>query len=93
MVAGCYYLTMYKITFSKNADKALRRMPRNQSVIIANKIKQLAINPLEMRNVKKLTNHPGFRLRVGDWRIVYTVNDKELLIHVINVKPRGEVYK
>ena len=84
---------MYKITFSKDADKALRRMPRNQAVIIAKKIKELAFNPLEMRSVKKLTNHPGFRLRVGDWRIVYTLNDNELLIHVVNVKPRGEVYK
>ena len=84
---------MYKITFSKDADKALRRMPRNVSQSIANKIKELANNPYEMRNVKKLTNHPGYRLRVGDWRVVYTINDNELLIHVINVKTRGEVYK
>ena len=39
-----------------------------------------------------LTDHPGYRLRVGDWRIV-SVNDNELLIHVINVKTRGEVDK
>jgi len=84
---------MFKITFSKNADKALRRMPRNNAVLIANKIKELATNPNKMRNVKKLTNHPGYRLRVGDWRVVYTVNDNELLIHVINIKTRGEVYK
>ena len=81
-------MIMFKITFSKNADKALRRMPRNNAVIIANKIKELAANPSKMCNVKKLTNHPGYRLRVGDWRVVYTVNDNELLIHVIN-----EVYK
>jgi len=84
---------MYKVTFSKNADKALRRMPRNVALNIAKKIKQLANDPDGMRNVKKLTNHPGYRLRVGDWRIVYTVNDNELFIHVINVKTRGEVYK
>jgi len=84
---------MYKITFSKNADKALRRIPRNNALIIAKKVKELAINPNEMRNMKKLTNHPGYRLRVGDWRVIYTVNDNELLIHVINVKTRGEVYK
>ncbi|MFZ5796827.1 MAG: type II toxin-antitoxin system RelE family toxin [Desulfobulbaceae bacterium] len=84
---------MHKITFSKNADKALRRMPRNIAVTIGKKIKELADNPHSMRNVKKLTNHPGYRLRVGDWRIVYTVNDNELLIHVINIKTRGEVYK
>jgi mRNA interferase RelE/StbE len=84
---------MYKITFSKNADKAMRRMPRNNAVIIAEKIKELADNPHGMRNVKKLTNHPGYRLRVGDWRVVYTVHDNELLIQVINIKTRGEAYK
>lgn len=84
---------MYKITFSKNADKALRRMSRDVALNIANKIKELARNPHEMRNVQKLTNHPGYRLRVGDWRVVYTLNDNELLIHVINVKTRGEAYK
>ena len=84
---------MYKITFSKDADKTLRRMPRNLSLKIVQKIKQLADNPQTMPNVKKLTDHPGFRLRVGDWRIVYTVNDNELLIHVIKIKPRGEVYR
>lgn len=71
----------------------MRRMPRNNAVIIAEKIKELADNPQGMRNVKKLTNHPGYRLRVGDWRVVYTVHDNELLIHVINIKTRGEAYK
>jgi mRNA interferase RelE/StbE len=81
---------VYKITFSKNADKALRRMPRNVAQNIANKIIELAGNPHGMRNVKKITDHPGYRLRVGEWRVVYTINDNELLIHVINVKTREE---
>jgi mRNA interferase RelE/StbE len=84
---------MYKITFSKNADKVLRRMPRNIALTIGKKIRELADNPHSMRNVKKLTNHPGYRLRVGDWRIVYTAINNELLIQVINIKNRGEVYK
>jgi len=84
---------MYKITFSKDADKALRRMLRNTALIIGKKIMELAKNPHGMRNVKKLTNHPGYRLRIGDWRVVYTVNDNELIVHVINVKTRGEIYK
>ena len=84
---------MFKITFSKIADKALRRMPRNIALKIGKKIKELANNPNRMRNVKKLTNHPGCRLRVGDWRIIYTVDENELLIHIINIKTRGEVYK
>jgi mRNA interferase RelE/StbE len=84
---------MYTVTLSKKADKTLRRMPRNPALNNAKKIRQLAQNPHEMQNVKKLTDTPGYRLRVGDWRIVYTVNDNDLLIHVINVKIRGEVYK
>ncbi len=84
---------MYKITFSKQADKALRRMPRNVAIIIAKKIKELAESPKRMRNVKKLTDHPGYRMRVGDWRVVYTVKEKEVLIHIVKIKSRGEVYK
>ncbi|MFW8601552.1 type II toxin-antitoxin system RelE family toxin [Desulfobacterota bacterium M19] len=84
---------MYKITFSKQADKALRRMPRNTALIIAKKIKALAVNPLKMRNIKKLTNHPGYRMRVGNWRVIYTMKEEEVLIHIVKIKSRGEVYK
>jgi len=86
---------MHEITFSKQADKTLRKMPRNLALTISKKIKKLALDPHAhgMRNVKKLTNHPGYRLRVGDWRIVYTVHDSELIVHVVKIKTRGEVYK
>lgn len=84
---------MYKITFSKQADKVLRRMPRNVALVIAGKIKDLAESPLRMSNVKKLTDHPGYRLRVGDWRVIYTVKEEDLLIHIVKIKSRGEVYK
>jgi mRNA interferase RelE/StbE len=69
-------------------------MPRNLALRIVKKLKQLAENPYKkQKNIKKLSNHPGFRLRIGDWRVVYTVKDKLLLIHVVKVKTRGEVYK
>ncbi len=84
---------MYKVVFSKSADKILRRMPRNLALKIGKKIRELSENPEKMRNVKKLTNHPGYRLRVGDWRVIYTLYKNELLIHIINIKTRGEVYK
>lgn len=84
---------MHKITFSKQADKTLRKMSRNLALKIAKKIKLLTLNPNGMSNVKKLTNHPGYRLRVGDWRVVYTVNDTEHIVHVVKIKIRGEVYK
>jgi mRNA interferase RelE/StbE len=77
---------MYKITFSKQADKALRKMPRDTAFIITEKIKGLAKNPKKMKNVKKLTDYPGYRMRVGDWWVVYTVKGKEVLIHIVKIK-------
>ena len=84
---------MHIVTFSKQADKALRRMPKNTAKKIAQKIKELAANPKRMRNVKKLTDHPGYRLRIGAWRVLYTIDDNEVLIHIVKIKSRGEVYK
>jgi mRNA interferase RelE/StbE len=43
--------------------------------------------------VKKLTEHPGFRLRVGDWRVVYLLQNDRLVVQIIRIAPRGEVYK
>ena len=84
---------MYKITFSKQADKALRKMPRNLALKLAEKIKKLSKNPAQMANIKKLTDHPGYRLRVGDWRIVYLVDNTDKIIHIIKIKTRGGAYK
>jgi len=84
---------MYRITFSKQADKTLRKMPRNLALKIAKKIKELANHPEKMSNIKKLTNHPGYRMRVGDWRVVYLVDDRGKNIHIIKIKTRGGVYK
>lgn len=84
---------MYKVTFSKQSDKILRKMPRNLALTIAKKIKLLAMDPNSMRNVKKLTNHPGCRLRIGDWRVIYTVNEPERIIHIVKIRTRGEIYK
>ena len=69
-------------------------MPRNTARLVMEKIEALAVAPMSLNNnVKKLTNHPGYRLRVGDWRIVYTIHEQALLIAVIRIAPRGDVYQ
>jgi len=58
------------------------------------KIEALAADPMAPNNnVKKLTNHTGYRLRVGDWRVVYTIHEQALLIAVVRIAPRGDVYQ
>lgn len=93
-VALCYIYSVYKIAFTKAAAKALRKMPRNWSLLIRKKLSQLAEDPYApQNNVVKLQNRPGYRLRVGDWRIIYDIENERLVILILVIKPRGEVYK
>ncbi|KDO02554.1 MULTISPECIES: type II toxin-antitoxin system RelE family toxin [spotted fever group] len=48
---------------------------------------------MENNNIKKLIGHDGYRLRIGDYRIIYRINKGKLEILVNNVDVRGEVYK
>jgi mRNA interferase RelE/StbE len=84
---------VWKLEFSRDAVKALVRMPRDQAVRVRRKLDELARDPIGAPNVKKLTGHPGFRLRVGDWRVVYLLQNERLVVQIIRIAPRGEVYK
>jgi mRNA interferase RelE/StbE len=85
---------VYKITFTSQASKALFKMPRNTAQVIREKLNQLAIDPFAaIPNAKKLQGRPGYRLRIGDWRVIYEINKDEITIIVMKIAPRGEVYK
>jgi mRNA interferase RelE/StbE len=85
---------MLSIEYSKAARKALKVMPRDTARLVMEKIEALAADPMAPNNnVKKLTNHPGYRLRFGDWRVVYTIHEQTLMIAVVRIAPRGEVYQ
>lgn len=99
-MAGCTLVSnvltcpMFTIEFSKSARKALKDMPRNTAGLILQKLDALATNPLAPNpNVRKLSSHPGYRLRVGDWRVIYLLHEKALLIAVVRIAPRGEAYR
>ena len=83
---------MYLIEFTHHADKALAKLPRNVRELVMNKIEGLARDPFGAANVKQLVGQPGWRLRVGDWRVIYDVQQKWLVVRVLRVAPRGGVY-
>ena len=61
---------------------------------IREKLEVIAANPYSDRpNAKKLQGRDGYRLRVGDWRVIYEIQNDELVILVLRVAPRGEVYR
>lgn len=85
---------MYKIVFTKNAYKSFRRIPKNVVDRIRKKLDQIAKDPYTKRsNVTKLQNRQGYRLRVGDWRVIYDIRTDELIILVLKVGSRGEIYR
>ena len=85
---------MYHIVFTKQADRALRKMSRHTARLIREKLDQLAQDPYARNpNLTKLQGRSGYRLRVGDWRIIYELEDDRLVILVLKIAPRGEVYR
>jgi len=85
---------VYKISYTKEAEKSLLRMPRNTAKLIREKLDAIASDPFANHpNAKKLQSREGYRLRVGDWRVIYKIQNEQLVIVVLKVASRGEVYK
>lgn len=85
---------MWSVTYTVDAVKALGGMDLAIAKRIKAKILALAQNPIAPNNnVKKLTGVEGYRLRVGDWRVVYSVKRQILTAIVIRVGHRSEGYK
>jgi mRNA interferase RelE/StbE len=83
---------MHSIRYTADALKTLRRMPRNMADLIRRKVQEVAVDPATSRNVKKLKGRDGYRLRVGDWRVVYELDNGVLVLIVIEIGPRGSIY-
>lgn len=87
-------LVMYRVLFTKQAQRQLERAPRIVSERVRAKLRTIAEAPYETHNnVTKLQNRPGYRLRVGDWRVIYELYDGELVILIVKIAPRGEAYR
>ena len=85
---------MYEIRYARTALRTLRRIPSNWAETIMDKVQRLAHDPYAPNNnVTKLRGREGYRLRVGDWRVIYELDDGVLVLLVVGVGPRGGVYE
>ena len=81
---------MYQIILRKKAKKFIDKLPKNERIRIVRAIETLPNG----EDIKKLKGHNDLlRLRVGDYRIIYTIDNGELIIYVIDIDNRGEIYK
>jgi len=83
---------MKQIVFTKAAAKDLRLIPQPFAKNILAKIEQYAADPASLTNmVSKLQGRPGFRLRVGDYRVIFS--EDGIVITILRVGSRGGVYE
>ncbi|MBS9781784.1 MAG: type II toxin-antitoxin system RelE/ParE family toxin [Gammaproteobacteria bacterium] len=83
---------MKTIKYSRESLKSLRNMPANTMKRIVGKINQYANDPQSLaNNVIRMKGEPHYRLRVGNYRVVFDEFDR--IIEIIKVEGRGSVYK
>ncbi|MCQ2081958.1 MAG: type II toxin-antitoxin system RelE/ParE family toxin [Lachnospiraceae bacterium] len=87
---------MYRVVFSKDALKQLKKLDKNVAALIVGWIRKNLENSSDPRNHGKglTANRSGqWRYRVGDYRILANINDTEITILVISIGHRRDVYE
>jgi mRNA interferase RelE/StbE len=80
--------------YSKQALKYLRKMPKAKAEDIMSAVRQIDEDRSAFQgNLIKMTNSPYFRLRIGDYRVILEIDDGKLIVLVMKVGTRGDVYK
>jgi len=81
----------YRVILPKSVQKELDRLPEEAGWRILARLAQLETNP-RPTDVKKLKGRKAWRIRVGDYRVIYEIHDRQLQILVITIGHRREVY-
>jgi len=84
----------YTITILPSAKKALARLPKDRQRLMDAHILALANNPRPAAAIPLKGEGRGlWRLRVGDWRILYQIREQELIVLVVDIGHRREIYR
>ncbi len=82
----------YEVQLTARANKQFRKIDKVQQKRINIKLLALSDNP-RPNGVKKLSVVDGYRIRVGDYRILYEISDKTIIILVLDIDHRKQVYR
>ncbi|OGN89410.1 MAG: addiction module antitoxin [Chloroflexi bacterium RBG_13_46_14] len=83
---------MYEIELRRNAQRGLDKLPKDDFEAVVAEIEKLADSP-RPKGVEKIKNAGLWRVRQGDYRIVYSIDDKERLVTIVRVGHRREIYR
>jgi mRNA interferase RelE/StbE len=84
---------VFKIEIKPSAWRDMQRLPRSMQKRVAEKIDALANDPFPRGSTKLEALENLWRVRVGDYRIIYQVRKEVLVVFVVRVKHRGDVYR
>ncbi len=85
-------MAKYKITVKKSAAKELEEIPGKELRKIVRRIQSLVQNP-RPHGSQKLSARQRYRVRQGDYRIVYSIDDKDSVIDIVKIGHRREIYR
>jgi mRNA interferase RelE/StbE len=82
----------YNVIFTESSVKELGDVPRKDAQRILKRVSELAANPRPM-GCEKLSARPLYRIRQGDYRVVYFIDDSKKIVDVIKIGHRREIYR
>jgi len=82
----------YSLRIKRSAEKELRIVPKKDLHRVIERIQSLAVNPRPPGH-QKLSGHDQCRIRQGDYRILYTIDDPGRVVEIIKIGHRREVYR
>jgi mRNA interferase RelE/StbE len=82
----------YKIEIKKSAQKELKNLPDKALKKVIEKIGSLVTNP-RPAGCKKLSGDEKYRIRIGNYRVLYSIEDEILVIFIVKVGHRKDVYE
>jgi mRNA interferase RelE/StbE len=83
----------YRVEVSAHARKQLQRLPKSEQKKILDKLTALSEEPRPFGYKKLFYYTDFFRVRVGNYRIIYTIEDQQLVVAVVEVTNRRDAYK
>ncbi|RED98913.1 type II toxin-antitoxin system RelE family toxin [Marinoscillum furvescens] len=86
-------MNLYKITITRSASKELKKLPRKVNNQLIPLIKGLAIDPRPASSSKLRGNNQYWRIRSGNYRIIYSIDDHVQIIDIIKIGHRKDVYR
>jgi mRNA interferase RelE/StbE len=83
----------FRLEYKSSVKKELRKLPKTDRIVIIRKISLLKSNPVPENSTKIKGSQDLFRIRHGDYRVVYQVQKSVLVVVVIRVGHRREIYR